>query len=344
MKFDDSAHRVARRFAADISTKLRNTIERVVSKHGGKVKKDEAFAVLEHFAYRIEPIFGFVGGGMKSQDFRTPEAAEAFRRTNQKLIVTKLPEIGKPGQVYIMDVSGPEETIYGFTVSFRMWVGSEGYRVTSPEGSAFELLADAQARSMKRERIDVDPLVKWIRTETDLPSKFEAIKNEKKEVFVRTRENTGSCGACLRNIKLKEKSGSQHPVIVLHGYRRPGTGNTQGSCLGVEFPPYELSDAATKYALKRAESSRESREAWVRKLEAGEVTELASITGRVLKKENVDPISWQRSIEQEIQREKGDIRFLNRTIETLKQLISDWKLRPLPEAGQDLPVADRIWL
>ena len=54
--------------------------------------------------------------------------------------------------------------------------------------------------------------------------------------------NYGHCAVCDSPQKIR--SGR----MVLHGYARPGTGYIVGACLGVGFPPYELSADGCVYA------------------------------------------------------------------------------------------------
>jgi hypothetical protein len=60
----------------------------------------------------------------------------------------------------------------------------------------------------------------------------------------------GTCPVCDRIQKLNLKVGlghrhrskqKEHPLMVLHGYKRPGDGWIYGDCFGVGYPPYELS-------------------------------------------------------------------------------------------------------
>lgn len=52
----------------------------------------------------------------------------------------------------------------------------------------------------------------------------------------------GWCPVCERDIRLDPSM-----RLVHHGYERPGYGYIVGDCLGVGFPPYELSDESLRY-------------------------------------------------------------------------------------------------
>lgn len=45
----------------------------------------------------------------------------------------------------------------------------------------------------------------------------------------------GTCGFCGKEFRV------QQDKLVLHGYKRPGTGETVGRCPGANLAPYELS-------------------------------------------------------------------------------------------------------
>lgn len=64
------------------------------------------------------------------------------------------------------------------------------------------------------------------------------VEDEKAEKENKARDwvNTGTCAICGMNVKMREGK------LVLHGYQRPGWGSIQGSCFGVNWPPYETSN------------------------------------------------------------------------------------------------------
>lgn len=51
---------------------------------------------------------------------------------------------------------------------------------------------------------------------------------------------SGTCQVCFNQQKTHGR------LLVLHGYKRPGTGWIEGRCWGVEFPPFEVSCERTK--------------------------------------------------------------------------------------------------
>lgn len=54
----------------------------------------------------------------------------------------------------------------------------------------------------------------------------------------------GTCGFCGKEQRVQDNQ------LVLHGYKRPGHGYTEGRCPGVGNPPYELSPLTAKMGLR----------------------------------------------------------------------------------------------
>lgn len=67
------------------------------------------------------------------------------------------------------------------------------------------------------------------------------------------REPVGACQACFRSQQTQPPVGFPVPltnVLVLHGYRRPGTGYIVGNCYGMKYAPFEVSCERTKQFVK----------------------------------------------------------------------------------------------
>lgn len=58
----------------------------------------------------------------------------------------------------------------------------------------------------------------------------------------------GTCGFCNKEQRVNNKSGK--PVLVLHGYKRPGSGTTEGQCPGAYNTPFELSTITAELGLE----------------------------------------------------------------------------------------------
>jgi len=187
----------------------------------------------------------------------------------------------------------------------------------------------------------------WLRKDTKFLEQISnnlgmpTYEDERREKTApRTRDNTGTCPCCFRNIKLKARSGNQHPIIVLHGYQRPGWGTIHGSCIGVDFPPFELSPEGTKHLVKMLTRTAEDEESYLRRLKAGEVTELHEKDGfgglktKKVTPETEGPVKWQRLIDGRIAQTESLLHAVKSDIRLLSQLIAEWKEQPLPFEGE----------
>jgi hypothetical protein len=143
----------------------------------------------------------------------------------------------------------------------------------------------------------------------------------------RTRANTGHCSVCLQNIKLRGGK------IVLHGYKRPGHGATEGSCFGVGYPPYELSDKGTKAYM--AKEIKPNLVLWAKKLKdlkSGKIKTLM-VGGRNPKEVTPEDPKWQRSLDNETRRTERSLSAVKMEEGRIKTLISKWRVRDLPVEG-----------
>lgn len=346
-KTDLVSERVAARYATatgerpPLSVKLKNRME-ALARGYTRLKRDEIFEVLAYFGWTIEPIVSVIPLGYRGKKiektFRTMELAREFYDAVKPRELAALPVSPKAKETYILDMEEPVESVYGFDVAYFLWEGVEGWRVTSPDKRyTYDLLPDADDRVKTRNRINAEPLAKWIKAETDIPDLYAEIAAEKKEQYVRSRDNTGSCPCCMRNIKLEP--GMKHPVMVLHGYRRPGSGSTVGRCPGVAYPPYELSSEGTihlrddilKPAIKRMK-------AMIADLDADKVDEVPAYFKSV-KRSEVSPDAWERAVKEWRGRIANELSTNEKTLQIAEHLISTWKLQPLPEAGEELAVS-----
>lgn len=81
--------------------------------------------------------------------------------------------------------------------------------------------------------------------------KERLLKNEGKALVA----GAGTCPACFGGFKLRSRRDAEHPLLVLHGYERPGLGYVNGRCFGVDYPPFELSPEGSKAWLKELVST-----------------------------------------------------------------------------------------
>jgi hypothetical protein len=352
---DPLANRVARRFlAAEMDERLKALLLKLRKGADSSVSMKQMVGVLNYLGgWKVEPFNGLTQmHGHTDPDAPNVEADEnpatvqAAWEQIKKDEVHSLPTNPVPGKRYTMNVTEPSSHDWraGLTgFKYKEWKGAHGLRFTAPNGKVFEQVPgkyDRYADPMKAPLYDIRP---WLHKETPFLEQVsnalgmethEAEKANKKQP---TRENTGTCPCCFRNIKLKARS-DQHPAIVLHGYLRPGWGSIHGQCYGVNYPPFELSDEGTKHLVHQILHPRvKGEENFLHRLQSGQVTELHEQRGNKLitmTPETEGPATWARHIEYKIKSVEREISALKHDIELLTGLIASWKLEPLPQPGQ----------
>jgi hypothetical protein len=325
-----------------LDLKTRNILDKLRSLYRG-MRLDETLLALRLLGWTTEPIVSAAPLHYEDhpiqKDFHDERSADKFRDVLREDLVDALPRTPKVDRYYIMDIVGPRETIYSpFTISYRAWRGVEGWRVTSPTGETFELLAKPLDRIRSRDRLKALPLISWLK-QTTAPAAAQKMFKEDYDARlhpdVRTRENTGTCGCCLRNIKLREKQGAKDPIVVLHGYKRPGSGHVQGHCPGEAFPPYELSDAATRHLRGMTQRTLGNLRVYLDELHSGTLQEIQELGRSPVRRADVSLDVWEQRIHHAVGSTKGWIDKYERTLRACDDLIADWKLRPLPKPGTE---------
>lgn len=305
--------------------------------------------VLEYLGgWKVEPTVGVVGlrhSTLFTGDEPEVLAVTAFVRKHE---VSSLPASPKVDELYVMDIdlTKPHQ---GFGLRFKLWVGAAGYRITAPDGKEFDILPDPAVFSQRIQRGDP----RWMPKLGPRNSKFNSVRKcfpwlEKETGFKqqvldalgmgahvkapeRTKENTGSCPCCFRNIKLKKASGAALPTMVSHGYRRPGWGAQVGNCMGVGWPPFELSPAGTKHLVQELEKKLATHETYLGRLNGAQVTSLS------IDKHNTqitpDDPRWAQYLKSTRVQTERTITWISEDIKGLVKLITHWKEEPLPLAG-----------
>jgi hypothetical protein len=196
-------------------------------------------------------------------------------------------------------------------------------------------LPEVNPKDLKK-RLRVYEVLPWLKKETSYLDQINGLlgMDAHNPNAVRTRDNTGTCGACLRNIKLVAK-GNAHPTMALHGYNRPGYGYVVGKCLGGEHPPYELSTEATKIMLA---SVTDHYNALKKQLDYLEGSPDRLVIGRrggeeVLLKSNTEPDLWSYELKDQIRRLQSTIQEPEADLKAYTWLVQHWELRDLPEEG-----------
>ncbi len=160
-------------------------------------------------------------------------------------------------------------------------LGVPGFLITSPAGSKLELPVQPKNASKpgNPKELSAASLWTWLYKETDAPAKAQAylenpdtqarhgVQKRAKDIEKAGGAGVvGTCAICDRLQKMERKrTHSGHPIMVHHGYRRPGVGWIVGDCFGVGYPPYELSAIAcvelAKYMTERIAGQKEAIEA-----------------------------------------------------------------------------------
>jgi hypothetical protein len=271
--------------------------------------------------------------------YANSEAEIAVKRTAlEKAHVSSLPSNPKHGQLYVTSV-GPTSEEHGlWTFKAAGALGNDGWLIEMPNGKTWTALPSQYDVGELRHgkltprpaaKISIYDTVAWLKKEGHWDAlASEALKMEVHDPSaIRTRDSTGSCGVCFQNVKIKP---GDPPVIVLHGYKRPGTGQVHGNCFGMGYPPFELSVEATKNWLVKAliPSHARSVEA-LKDLESGVVTELEK-HGRKYK---VGDPGWEGELRGSILSAERTVQFAEAEVEVFEALVSHWKVRPLPKEG-----------
>jgi hypothetical protein len=321
--------------------KMRSLLKNLAQLQYARFKRPELFAVLQHLGWTIRPtidVYEIQG----REDYRTEKDAQRRLAGLQAQEVHTKPARPEAGRTYIANPRY-QETMYGHTVSFDGWRADEALEVSDPSGRhSFVMTPEEHARVRKRDRIPVDKLVKWLLV---LPTSVvdqarAAVKDYEQQRRAQAADtDSGTCGACLRNIKVEDKPGAKLPVMVLHGYRRPGTGHVHGHCLGVGFPPYELSAEATKLVLEN-ENSRVQGIAALQRPGLTVFDENVFAFGmkpRIVTKADAGA-AWPMLLEAYLEKVRGKLAEAEAERDIWQWLVDHWKKRPLPVEGE--PVVD----
>jgi hypothetical protein len=189
-------------------------------------------------------------------------------------------------------------------------------------------------------------VMRWLKKDTSYIAQINELLGMEEHVPAeqRTRENTGTCAVCFRNIKLVQKG--KDKLMALHGYNRPGHGTIVGRCWGGEYPPYELSCEATKHILKHVEGRLLTEEAYLKSLSSPKLTEFNerkwSMGGepRIITKAEADKISegqWQYRLDEHIKTTEREVAHTKAERNIFKWLVEKWVVRELPHEGDKQP-------
>jgi hypothetical protein len=270
----------------------------------------------------------------------------------KKLQVKRLPANPKMDQPYVMGLERTENSVGRSSVSFLCWIGAWGFKFTSPGGAIYELLPEGgfdmnknlpweQKALGKRTTKYLRPgrALTWMYRETEFMEQvLQALDmgsmDSERAQKVRTRDNTGTCAICFRNIKLK-KSGKDYRMVD-HGYKIPGRGwGRSGNCFGVGYSPYEVSARGTQAYIKELQAVTKRTKAQLKGLQTGKLDSFNTWdakSGRQIKIESTNK-RWTRLLASFLRQQEGLLKDIASDIKTYTALVSNWKLAPLPKEG-----------
>lgn len=305
-------------------------------------------AVIEALGGSVEPVVGVIplerddGGWYHLSGRDGPDALanrdKALAEIRQ-MMVSSIPSNPKIGVLYVTDVK-PWEGHSGYVgIELKGGYGSPAFEVKL--GSVHEIVNNPYARPEKvLGQLSGNPPPKpkdimmssyvlpgWMATNTDWAARAAKYlsREEHQPGVPRTAENTGTCGYCFRNVKLK------NGVTVLHGYLRPGHGSVEGQCTGRNLPPFELSVQATEIRLKEILQVLKNLNARLDALQSGETQSLPYGRNQTIEVGNP---AWPGTLRTTIERVKYEIENAQGEREVFDDLVNHWKVRPLPVEGE----------
>lgn len=248
-------------------------------------------------------------------------------------LVPRLPSNPKIGEMYVTKVENPSSVAFddrysGFLVHY--YRGVEEFTIKIPENDDVKVLPFGD-----HQYIDPNDIFQVLNKKTDFISRVNAYLGTKEHVPARdrTRDQTGSCPVCFKNVKLSPRN-----TIVLHGYTRPGYGQVEGNCPGVGKPPFEISsEGSSDYLRETLEPEILYLKKEIKRLRSGKVTSFLlfglRFPGRS-KTFNIGDPGWDTYLEKKITEEERSLGNFTQRRDVFKTLIQNWKIRPLPKEGE----------
>jgi hypothetical protein len=259
-----------------------------------------------------------------------------------------------------MDVEPIQEALNGQVFfHFKVWQVSKGVRVKAPNGATFEAAHSPEEfeneyQSLVRSAVKGVKFPEWLKTQTPYFKQMndflglDSVEHEKdqKRLEQQRKHREGgnaTCPVCFGMFKLvpKTKKGKDKtmPGMILHGYKRPGTGWIEGNCFGQDWPPFELSPEGTQAWLVRMEKFEKGQRKHFEYLRSGNVTELSAgdakikdgkfVPSTIFRKSEMDPREWDKMFQKVLQDAEDDLRRIEFECDRLRKLIAAWKPEPL---------------
>ncbi len=265
--------------------------------------------------------------------------------------VRALPAKPVEGRSYVMDVGLIEHrNNYGkdnYDFSFKEWMGAPGFRFTAPNGKTFELTYDwhdyrrgntyDQNRAdipTSKNKLSVSDTLRWLKSETPYLEQINEALGTREHVpgEARTKDHTGTCTFCYRNVKLGVS------CLALHGYQRPGSGEIHGKCYGTDYPAYELSDKGCLKKLAGLQKAEKDTLAVLKAYQAGKCTSLKYKDWKgELKTVHPGESAWDEHFGNAVHNTENKLKFVRESLKEVEKMIRVWKVRPLP-VKDDFPM------
>ncbi len=315
------------------ATEVENLLKRVRTKETDGFSWGEITDVVTFLGGRVEKIVAAIPAKQRFFEDREEEAREKHDELKRNM-VSGPPSKPKHGVIYVKELSPVVERGGDWQFDFEGYLGHAGYRVEI-KGKAFNALPAPFTGS--KSVVPVKPAaagrteaLRWLTEEVEWDRlAMSALDLPPPEPVVpRALDNTGHCGVCFKNVKLR---GSK---IVLHGYERPGTGQAEGRCPGVGTLPFELSPNASKdYIDEHLKPALTRNEGYLARLERGEVKSLLTPRGKEIKEGEPN---WDRLLDSEIAETKSAIGGLAHDLDLFQKVVQRWHERPLPKEGDPI--------
>ena len=330
-QMDKADERVPTKTAATISSeKLKELMLKVRKGATASLKLPQVKAILEAIGGKMEPTVGFVPTFSKkdARDFKggsTREIVEENHRYWASFLVPRLPSNPKLG-LYVTELSPIIEDPTSGWLYFEVesYTGKNGVRIHTPDGKKTDIFP-------YKDLVSTSDVLNWLKDNTDWIARINDFLGTEEHVpgAARTREGTGTCPVCFRNVKF---SGSG--TMVLHGYTRPGYGMTEGRCPGVGYPPFELSVKGVVAYLDQLVLMVTEEEARLAKLRSGDVTELVVFRNRRSERITPENRNWDAYLKAEIMQTERNLQMFKKQKEEFTLLKTNWVERPLPKEGE----------
>lgn len=155
----------------------------------------------------------------------------------------------------------------------------------------------------------------------------------------------GTCGFCNREVRV------QQDKLVLHGYKRPGTGFAEGRCPGAGLPPYELSPKTAEIGLDYYKDATENTKKRLAHYIANPLSIIVDVdsidlASRKVVRKPMSIVEWgereypalneelrepyiQRKIKYEIDNVERALSTFKAMLTEYKEKVDNWKLVPL---------------